>query len=320
MTGFFIYLYTTKTYYQMENLNVKMLVGYPVAGIYTRDVQLLRSNAITEEIATRKLPQNPYTWIANVISCFAGQIGSANVAESVRKQYLDTGTVVIPQVVKDMPLADANSLLLDIHRLCWKNLLSNQKIICKTCTRSLIVDVDLNNIKPDEKGLKFLSETPEVSHLFVDLKDPISFAELVKKIEAVNAGNVDAEVKDASLATYNRLVFRVPKLSDAIKNEDHVSRNIDFWRRMALDTLTAVQNVRIDDKGTATVMDEFPIHLVNGLGLKLFFYFSGEDLRLIRNTLIEELPTMPFAYEDTCPCDRQSKIPYIMEATDFFSE
>ena len=115
---------------------------------------------------------------------------------------------------------------------------------------------------------------------------------------------------------YNRFVFRVPTLGDAIRQERHFSDSIGFWRRIAMDCLVAVQHVE-----DGMVTDTLPSEFHTWYGLKIFNeYLMSKDLREIRNALIEYLPTLPFAYYEPCGCDEQREIPMTMEASNFFSE
>jgi len=300
----------------MKDLNVTLNVGYNVLGEYTKDVQLLRSNAITEEIATRKLSEKPYTWIAYVLSVFCAKIGKAEIAEGVRKTYLDTGDVVIPDVIKKIPLADANTLLLEIHRRSWQNLIPKQKIICRTCSKSLIADVDLDKIRLSAEQQKVADSITEVHGLTVDLTAPLIFDDYIKSITKLNPEDRTLDVYKG--VSYNTLQFNVVTLGDCIRNEAHVGRNVEFWRYVALSCLAGVQET--DSTKDDSFISEFPMHYIKGMGLKFFHLFDGVDLKKIRTCLIEELPTMPFGYEDECPCDLKKTIPYVMEATNFFSE
>ena len=150
----------------------------------------------------------------------------------------------------------------------------------------------------------------DYEHIVVDLKDgftPPAIPKITDKDEY--AGLTETE--------FNRFVFRVPLLEDAIRHERYFSDSIGFWRRIAMDCLLAVQ--RVDENGE--VLDTLPKEFHTWYGLKIFNeYLSGKDLRNIRNELIEYLPTLPFAYYEPCGCDEQREIPMVMEVSNFFSE
>lgn len=297
----------------MKNMNVKLPVGFTVNGEYTRDVQLLRSNAASEEVSTRKLGEKPYTWIAYVISMHVAKIGSIEVAEKVRKTYLETGEVIIPEVVKNMPIADANTLLLEIHRKSWNNLVPEQKIVCRQCNKTLTLDVDLDNITLPEKAISYVDENVTFEGITVDLEFPLVFNDLIKKFTKDDLNKDMLEYMDVE---FNRLVLSVPTLRNCIKHEVHSSRTLEMWRRIGLDLITNIQKV----EDTGAISYEFPLIRAVSLGLNFFMLMDGVDLKKFRHSLIEELPTMPFYYEVECPCDMKKSIPIAMEATNFFSE
>ena len=115
---------------------------------------------------------------------------------------------------------------------------------------------------------------------------------------------------------FNRLIFTIPTLDAAIKHEAYASDSIRFWRFLGADCLYAIQAVE-DGK----VLHNVPQDTFVWLGLKLFdYYLSTDNLRVVRDALREEIPTMPFYYNDVCFCDRKKQIPYTMETSAFFSE
>ena len=134
--------------------------------------------------------------------------------------------------------------------------------------------------------------------------------------DAFTYGTDKPEYQGVTDVIYNRFVFRVPTLGDAIRQERHFSDSIGFWRRIGMDCLVAIQHVE-DGEVTDTLPQEFH----TWYGLKIFNeYLYEKDLREIRNALIDYLPTLPFAYYEPCGCDEQREIPMTMEASNFFSE
>lgn len=300
----------------MTEMKLDLLIGFEIAGKYTRDVELLSSNFVAEEVFTKKLASKPYTYIGNVISVATKCIGDVEIGRSVREEYVETKTVTIPPVVRMLPLSDANSLLLEIHRRCWQNLIPKQTILCKFCAKDLIADIDLDRVELSQENKDILEGNREFKSILCELPVGFTLNEMVDSIKTESGRKEMEQYKDVS---FNRLVFRIPTLDDAIKNEQYASVNIDFWRRIAVDCLIEIQSVK--GKGDdADVMDIFPREKNMWLGLNLFKYLDSRDLRQIRTSLIEELPTMPFVYEDDCPCDQQRRIPFAMNASAFFSE
>lgn len=303
----------------MSDLSVKLPVGFNVNGEYTRNVSLLRSNAIAEEVFTRKLPEKPFTWIANVITIATDKIGEVEIGNHARTNYTKTGTVTIPQIVKEIPFADSNSLLLEIHRKVWLNLIQRQNMTCRQCAKTFVADIDLNRVELSEENKQKIEDTGEFTGLAVELDNPICFDAFIDEISKGSEA-VANEFKQFKGIKFNLLKFKIPTLGIAIKNEQYASRNLEFWRKIGLDCLEGVLWAEKNPDGSIKVMEEFPLIKLTAMGLKFYNFFDASDLGKIRNTLREELPTMPFAYEDDCVCDMQRKIPYTMEATNFFSE
>ena len=291
-------------------LELELPIGYKVNDIYTREVVLAQSDAIAEEVFTKKSAEKPYSWIGKVLTIDIGTIGDAKVAEFARQEYLKSKSVTIPHVIKQMPLADANSMLLEIHRRLWKNEVKNQEIICKYCSTKVLADIDLSQAKFDEEDRAKLENKPEFSEIICDLPVEVSFDPHFIKVSSLKQ-YADMEIR------YNRIVFRVPTLGDAIKSETYHNDNLVMWRRIALDCIVAIQKV-VDGK----VVEEFPIEALHGMGLD-FYKYAGlgalNNLKAIRTAVQEELPTMHFSYTAECPCDRRMEIPMAMEASNFFS-
>lgn len=294
-----------------NNLHVSLGVGLNVDGTFVKELSLLRTNGIAEEVFLRRTSDKPYTWIGSVISVATDHIGPVSIGSEVRDEYMKSGSVLIPQTVKQLPLADANSLLVDIHRRVWQNLLPKQEILCKYCAKKLTADVDLDRIDYlEEDKPKVASEMP-LEFIVCDLEDGFVLNPLLTKLKKEEL----TYLKDA---VFNRMIFRVPTLGDAIRNEKHATDSILFWRRMAQDCLVKLQSY---DSNKKEVRTEFPEDLFISLGLDLYkAYMSQNDLRIVRKGLREELPTLPFAYFDECPCPEKREIPYVMEASSFFSE
>lgn len=295
----------------MDGLFFDLPVGLRINGEVHKEVELLKTNGVAEKIFVKRLSEKPFTWQGNIVSAAVKKIGNIEIGADVRKKYLEDGSVTIPFAVLKLPLAEVNTLLVEIHRRVWVSFVPKQEIICKYCGKKLIADIDLDKIDylPEAKE-KIDNTLYDYEHIVVDLKDgfiPPALSKITEKEEY--AGLTETE--------FNRFVFRVPLLEDAIRHERYFSDSVGFWRRIAMDCLLSVE--RVD--GDGNVLDTLPREFHTWYGLKIFNeYLSGKDLRAIRNALIDYLPTLPFAYYEPCGCDEQREIPMVMEASNFFSE
>jgi hypothetical protein len=305
---------------ETQNLRGQVHFNLPIGCIinneYVREVELLKTNGVAEEVFTKKLSEKPYTWIGNVISIATARLGSTLIGSKVREEYVKTGSVNIPAPVLKLTLADANTMLLEIHRRVWQNLIPKQTIICKFCTKTLVADIDLNKVcmHPDNQAkLDAVGDAP-FEYILTDLIDGFTIDEWAKEMKKTD------EFGDLLGVNFNRIIMRIPTLGDAIRNEKlAVSDNIKFWRKIAFDCIVKIQSIEIRD-GKEVVISEFPEDKIIFLGNRLFStMLSAEDLRKLRDAVREEVPTMPFHYEDTCPCEMQKEIPFAMEASAFFS-
>lgn len=289
-------------------LTFDLNIGVKIAGELQKSVTLLKSNSIAEEVFTRKLAQQPFTWIGNIISVAVGSIGSTNIADSVRDEYFKTGKITIPKVVKDISFADSNSLLLEIHRRVWESDFKDMQTMCRYCSKDIVVDVNLDNIKLTESQELILEANPEFNGIAVDL-DEFTLDHLIKDLK-------NEDVSSLVGTKFNRLVFRIPTLGDALKNQEYFDRNIELWRRMGADCLVGIQ--RVDENGE--VVHEIPENYLRMLAIKIYKDLDISSLKKIRHALREELPVLPFAYMDDCACDLKKQIPYTLESSGFFSE
>lgn len=294
----------------MDRLFFELPVGLRINGEVHKQVELLKTNGVAEKIFVKKISEKPFTWQGNIVSAAVKRIGSVEIGAEVRKKYLEDGAVTIPFAVLKLPLAEVNTLLVEIHRRVWMSFIPKQEVICKYCGKKLIADIDLDKIDYLPEVKERISDIMDYEHIHVDLKDgfvPPVIPKITDKEEYL--GIVDTE--------FNRFVFRVPVLEDAIRHERHFSDSIGFWRRIAMDCLLSIE--KVDEHGN--VVDTLPKEFHTWYGLKIFNeYLSGKDLRAVRNGLIEHLPTLPFAYYEPCGCDEQREIPMVMEASNFFSE
>lgn len=294
----------------MKELTFEIPVGLRINGDVHKDVELLKTNGVAEKIFTKKIAEKPFTWQGNIVAAAVKSIGNIQIAEEVRNNYLKNGAVTIPSTVLGLTLADVNALLVEIHRRVWVSKIPNQEIICKYCGRKLVADIDLDKIDYLPESKKKLEDPAfDYEHIVVNLEQGLEVPEIPKLTDKPEWAGVTDYV-------YNRLIFRTPLLSDAIKHEAYVSDSIGFWRRIAMDCLVSVQCVEDEH-----VVAELPQEFFTWYGIKIFNEFMlNRDLKAVRDGLIEYLPTLPFAYYEPCGCDEQREIPMVMETTNFFSE
>ena len=293
----------------MEGNYFELPIGLRINGEVHKNVELLKTNGVAEKIFTKKISEKPFTWQGNIVAAAVKSIGNIEIGAEVRRGYLQDGSVTIPQAVLKLPLAEINTLLVEIHRRVWVSFIPKQEVLCKYCGRRLLVDIDLDKIDYLPETKESMDSITDYEHCLVELADgfiPPVIPKITDKPEY--AGITDIE--------FNRMTFRVPLLEDAIRHERYFTDSIGFWRRIAMDCLVSVDRVE-----NGEVVDTLPKEFHTWYGLKIFNeYLSGKDLRSIRNTLLEYLPTLPFAYYEPCGCDENREIPMTMDASNFFSE
>lgn len=290
---------------------IQMPIGVNHNGDTLREVTFLETNGVAEKIFTTRSPEKPYTWMAQVLTIAIGSIGSHDIASKAREEYRRTRGFTIPEVIKNIPFSEVNTLLVEVHRKCWEDIIPNQESICKYCNSKMHnLTIDLNRIEFDEADLLKLDEITDRDNWYeFSLDLPVGY-----KFEALGKGK-DKMYEEFAGKTFNRMKFRTPTLGDAIKNEKYANDNIGFWRRLAADSLLEI--IEVDPEGSE--LSELPPQAKAQLGIKLFNdILSGRDLKAIRNALQEYYPTLPFYYEEECPsCQRQT--PVTIEAGSFFS-
>lgn len=287
--------------------------GINIGGKIQKEVELLRTNGVAEKVFTKRIPEQPYTWQARILSVAIKRVGDIFIGQGCREEYLKNGDFEIPAVILDMTLADLNTCIVEIHRKVWKHLLKKQDFICKFCTKQLKGEVDLNNIDYSKEDKEFLKTEPDLSKILVYLKYGFDVAETREL-----GSRDDYQVFRGQLV--NKLTYRPPTVRDAIRNEPYAEDEIMFWRRLAFDCLQKMEIVENGDTPEEKVVDELPSSANTFLGLNLYEnYLDAADLLNVREEMQEFIPTLPFYYEETCPCDKRLKVPYVMEASGFFS-
>lgn len=286
-------------------LTFEMPIGVSIGGKSLKNVTLLRVNGAAEKIFTERLPERPYTWMGYVASAGIDNIDTVPVGAEVRNYYVENNSIQIPEIIMAMPLAEVNSLLVEIHRRIWKPFIPNQECLCKYCGSKFIQDIDLRLIDYSEKDKEKFSDE-DFSSLVVKL--PQGWRYIAPSLP----NGQESPLKEYDGLLFDEFVFSVPTLADAIRNEKVATDTINFWRRIAFDCLKEVRSS--EDRVS------LPEHAYRPMGLKLYnMYLDGEDLSAIRGALRDSVPTLPLFYEETCPtCHRQT--PVVMEGNAFFSE
>lgn len=289
-------------------LQFELPIGVYFDGQNIKNIELLRSNGIAEAIFTQKIPDKPYTWMGKVFSVAVKSIGEFNIGDKAREEYLRTKDVTIPPIILALPLSEVNSLLLEVHRRVWQNLIREQEVLCKYCGKGMKVDIDLNKVNFSEEDLALIEENRDWSNIKVDLEYGFAYKPL-------GSGSA-TKYPEYDGYSFNRFVFRCPTLGDAIKHEQVAEDSIQFWRRIAYEALQEMHSV-ID----GSTIGELPLQMKSAYGMKLFEQMlDSTDLHLIREAMREKMPTLPFFYEEDCICPMKKKIPVSIEASGFFSD
>ena len=61
----------------------------------------------------KKLAEKPFTWQGNVVSIAVKSIGPFEIGSECRQNYLKDNSVTIPQIVRNLTLADINTLMVE---------------------------------------------------------------------------------------------------------------------------------------------------------------------------------------------------------------
>lgn len=279
-------------------------------GMVVKDYRLLRTNGIAEKVFIDKNSTKPFSWLANVLSVALDSIGDTRIGGKVRAEYTSSGgSIEVPNIVKRIPLNDTNTLLVEIHRKVWKNLLREQDCVCKWCGQPMVLDIDLNRIEMREKDLPKLEK--DWHKIIINL--PVGWEFTGVRVAGTNTIRYEEYVGE----TFNQFEFECPLLQHAIANEKYCTDDVEFWRRIAFDCLRGIRSVDADGK----LIAEFPMEALGVIGRKLFDeYLYGEDLMEIRRVLREEPPSLPFYYEEECANASCRKMtPVTTEANSFFS-
>lgn len=282
----------------MKNDEFRLPIGFNHGGQVVKRIEKAETKASAEEIYTATPDVSDlYSWFGEVIavSCqsIAGEPVSAPFIESLSK------VKKLPSVIGKIPLVDVGSLLLQVQIFCWEDVISEQQIICRFCSKSLVGDIDLKKML---ESMPFSEDTAPVTELTVPFGKEFTIRSDIEQL---------AEFNDV---VYNGAIFRVPVLDDAIRHEKIGADEVLFWRDIAFDCLEAL--VFIDENGTVErVADGY----ISRRGKQLFTKdWDTKTLKKIRSHLQTKLPSAKFYYEDVCPCPKRRTIAYFTDVTNFF--
>lgn len=274
-----------------------------------REITLLRTNGLAEKVFTQKNASSPYTWMAEVISIATRSIGQIEIGVSVRKEYESSGEINVPKSVLDLSLADANTLMIEIHRRVWQSNIPQQESICKYCGKPMIFDIDLFRITMDEGFQKRIDSGEDLHTIVVNLDEGFEFS----APQQYQSNEKGFEEFDGII--FNVFEFRTPTLRDAIQHEKSAEDSVMFWRKLATNCLTKVYRKEEDS------VIELPFEVFKMYGLKLLNeMLFNDDLRNIRSSLRETVPTLTFGYSDECPCPSKRTVPVSFEPSSFFTD
>lgn len=294
----------------MSNMSFELPIGVKYQDQIEKSVSLMKVNGYAEKMFTDKNPKKPYTWMGTLLSGAINKLGPVALAKEARDEYAESDEVTLHHIIKSMTLADVNTCLVEIHRRLWEDIIPNQECMCKYCGERFKETVDLNKINFFEEDLVALEAgASDFQSIVVKLKDG-----LVWKAPKSPDGKGKGLFEEFNGVNFDTFEFRSPTLGDAIRSEKNHKDDIVFWRRIAFDCLTKVtsseDNVELSPEA------------YRSLGLKLYNeLLGGRDLKKIRKSLRETLPTLPFYYETVCHNKTCKELtPISVEGNAFFSE
>lgn len=297
----------------MYNLDHEMFIGLPAGvGNGTKDYSFLRTNGVAEKVYSNKNNAKPYTWMSQTLAIAIDHIAGVPVGGACRQQYIrQGGSFDVPSIILSISIADAASMLVELHRQVWKNLIPRQDTMCKYCGTKMTIDIDLDRISLDAEDIK------KVDSNWHNIEIVLPIGWTFKGLQVIGQQQEDLYA-DYKGTVFNNFSFRTPTLGDAIRNEKHYSDTIPFWRRIAYDCLL---DVRAVDASSHSVLAELPRSVLDIVQLKLFDeYLEFSDLDIIRSTLREGPPSLPLHYLEECVnplCKMET--PVTIEANSFFS-
>ena len=274
---------------------LKLSIGFMAGATEVMQVRVADTGSEAEKIYTKKPKQGQVnTWMGQVIAVSVSEIAGQPIASEFLKQ---TDKKIIPELVKKIPFLDVGSMLIQIQRECWEDVIPDQRIKCTNCGTNLKVDVELDKIITPKNP-----EGKPITEYVVKLKKP----------HIIQTG-IDI-LSDWEGLRFNRLKFRTLTLGDAINHEGVAKDDVQFWRNMAFDTLLDVYYEDEESGEIITLPPGFLVRRAKALWLK---DFDTKKLKEIRTGMQTTLPSTKAYYEETCPeCDEQT--PFFANVSYFF--
>lgn len=271
----------------------KLPVGLEYAGQRVTRI----TPAVTRGIAEKVFKENhgsdeTHQWFGKVLSVAIAEIAGEAVSAPFIDAYKKDKTF-IPDAVKAISYLDAGSLLIQIQRYAWEDVIKDRTIVCTHCGQQSIVDVDLKKIEvPEQDG-----EIP--TEVIIDLGATYE---------------TKSEKKEHQGYKYNRAKLRVVTLGDAIKHDQHHIDETLFWRKVGRDCLIGLFYA---EEGTDEII-EVPNAYIFERGTRLLEEdWTSKSLKKFKDGLFE-LPSANFYYEDKCPYCKK-KTPFFTSLGSFFS-
>lgn len=275
---------------------VKLPVGVEVDGKPVFEAPLAQTGGDAEKVYKSPVSSaSLYSWFGRTIAVSLHSLGGVPVSEPFIKNSMESGE--IPTIIQAISLFDVGSLIVQIQRECWQDIIKDQQIICKWCGKDITTDVDLKKLQVPEPTGELIKE------IIVKLPE----------VYEIDGHGIEA-FEGFKGYKYNHLIFRVPTLADALRHERISDDDILFWQKIAMDCLKGFFYEEGEEK-------EFvPEGYATRRGMLLFNKdFSTKTLKAIRDRLQAGLPSVKFYYEGECPCPRKRIIPYFTEVSNFFS-
>jgi len=287
-----------------KSLNFSLPYPMNIDGVDVIDLSLSPANGAVEKIIVGKKPDNPYTWICEVISVCLKEINGTPISAPCRAEYAKTGELTIPSKVRQIPLSVASIIIVEIHMRLWKDRVENQSGGCMNCGKLFTFDFDLSKIEMSKDNVDMLEKMTQFRTLECELPNGFEYSSPTLPNQVKAYPEFDGKI-------YNKFIFRVPTIGDAMNNEKENGDQVMYWRRIAFDCLLSVEN----DKGEVLATNCW-----REMGLRLYnSEMSSKDLIAIRKTLRESMPTLWFFHDETCPhCNRNTKV--ALEGNAVFSD
>jgi len=245
--------------------------------LYVQDSRIIRDKSLKKK--------QIFTWLARVLA-----VGLESIAGLlVYQEFKRSGELVIPNVVLDLAIKDAQYLLLAIHVHNLGGKIENLRVACPYCESQFATELDLAKLKV---------EYAQESTTTITVKLPVGFDYLP---------SADSQF-DFAGKKFNVFQFRIPTLRDFLSVENLVQSSDDqIWNN----TLYArcLQKVLISDPQNA----EFNGYAMlerdqTMLGTELFSRLRLKDIGAIA-TAFNSLPAVASRCDVTCSeCRREVSV------------